>query len=107
MLLTYEHVLFNYASCEYVDMIQKIINKEIYANAKHKNGKMHMETTIMESFQYYSWYSNFILFLFFSSIVICIIFWYFKKLFKYHVRVICTKGVKEQMLKHVMSLIMI
>jgi len=37
MLLTYEHVLFNYASCEYVDMIQKFINKEIYANAKHKN----------------------------------------------------------------------
>jgi hypothetical protein len=44
----------------------KIINKEINANAKHMNTKMHMETTIMESFQYYSWCSNLFFFNFFS-----------------------------------------
>jgi len=48
-------------------MIQKIINKEINANAKHTNTKMHMETTIMESFQYYSWCS--ILFCFYFCFI--------------------------------------
>jgi hypothetical protein len=27
-----------------------VVNKGIDANAKHKNGKLHMGTTIMESF---------------------------------------------------------
>jgi hypothetical protein len=53
MLLTYEHVLCNYTLCEYVGIIQKNVTERIDVNAKHKNGKMHVETTIMESFQYY------------------------------------------------------
>jgi hypothetical protein len=42
-------------------------------NAKQKNGKMHMKTTVMDSFQYYSWYSIFI-FIFVSLIIICVVF---------------------------------
>jgi len=71
ILFTYEHVLFNQASCEYVDIIQNIVNKGIDANAKHKNGRMHLETTIMESFQYYSWYSNCFLFFLFHYHNLC------------------------------------
>jgi len=65
ILLTYEHVLFIYASCEQVDFIQKIVKKGIDANAKQKNGKMHVETTIMESIQHYSWFSIFFVFFLF------------------------------------------
>jgi len=73
ILLTYEHVSFNWASYEYVDIIQKIVNKRMDVNAKQKNGKMHMKTTVMHSFQYYSWYSIFI-FIFVSLIIICVVF---------------------------------
>jgi ankyrin repeat protein len=33
-------VLSNYAPCEYVDIVPKIVNKGIDVNAKHKNGEM-------------------------------------------------------------------
>jgi hypothetical protein len=42
-------------------------------NTKHKNGKTHLETTIMESIQYYSWFSIY-LFIFVSLIIIFVIF---------------------------------
>jgi hypothetical protein len=29
MSLTYEHVLFSYVSCEYVNIVQQIVNKRI------------------------------------------------------------------------------
>jgi hypothetical protein len=38
--LTYEHVLSNYVSCEYVDVVQKIVNKGTNVNTKGENGKM-------------------------------------------------------------------
>jgi hypothetical protein len=41
MSLTYEHVLFNYSLCIYVDIIQKIIvNQGINVNANREDGKM-------------------------------------------------------------------
>jgi hypothetical protein len=40
MSLTYEHVLFIWVSCEYIDIIQKIVNKGTYVNAKNENEKM-------------------------------------------------------------------
>jgi ankyrin repeat protein len=45
MSLTYEHVLFNWASCEYIDTIQKIVNKGRYVNAKNENEKMFLHLT--------------------------------------------------------------
>jgi hypothetical protein len=66
-----------------------------------------METTIMESFQYYSWYSKNIYFYF------CFIdrnlynFLVFLKIIQISRESICTKDGKEQMLKRVMSLILI
>jgi hypothetical protein len=39
MSLTYEHMLFNYVSCEYANIVQKIINKSTNANAKGENWK--------------------------------------------------------------------
>jgi len=40
MTLTYEHVLFNYALYGYVDIIQEIVNKGTYVNAKGENKEM-------------------------------------------------------------------
>jgi len=40
MSLTYEHVLFNLASCEYIDIVQKIVNKGTYVDVKNENEKM-------------------------------------------------------------------
>ncbi len=34
MTLTYEHVLFNQGSCEYTNLLQKIVNKGVNVNAK-------------------------------------------------------------------------
>jgi hypothetical protein len=39
MLLTYEHVLSNYTSCEYFDIVERIVNKGANVNAKGENGK--------------------------------------------------------------------
>jgi len=36
--LTYEHVVSNQPSCEYVDIVQKIVNKGTNVNAKGENG---------------------------------------------------------------------
>jgi len=40
MSLTYEHALFNWASYEYIDIVQKIVNKGTYINAKNENEKI-------------------------------------------------------------------
>ncbi len=40
MSLKYVDVLFNQASCEYVDIIQQIVNKITYFNTKGENEKM-------------------------------------------------------------------
>ncbi len=40
MSLTYEHVLSNQVSCEYNDIVQKIVNKGTNVNAKGENEKM-------------------------------------------------------------------
>jgi hypothetical protein len=40
MTLTYEHVLSNYALYGYVDIIQEIVNKGTYVNAKGENKEM-------------------------------------------------------------------
>jgi hypothetical protein len=39
MSLKYEHMLFNYASCEYANIVQNIVNKSTNANAKGENWK--------------------------------------------------------------------
>ncbi len=40
MTLTYKHVLSNYALYGYVDIIQEIVNKGTYVNAKGENKEM-------------------------------------------------------------------
>jgi len=40
MSLTYEHVLSNETSCIYVNIVQKIVHKKLYVNAKGENGKI-------------------------------------------------------------------
>ncbi len=37
MSFTYEHVLFNSASCGYVDIVQNIVNKRANVTAKGEN----------------------------------------------------------------------
>ncbi len=40
MSLTYEHVLSNQTSYRYANIVQKIVDKKLYVNAKGKNGKV-------------------------------------------------------------------
>jgi len=43
MSLIYEHVLFNQASCEYVNIVQEIINKGTNVNVKgEQKNKLHL-----------------------------------------------------------------
>jgi hypothetical protein len=42
MSLKYGNVLCGYASCGYVDIVRKIINKGTNDNAKNENRKMHL-----------------------------------------------------------------
>jgi len=71
---------------------------------KHLCIEHYMKTTLMELFQYYSWYSISSLFLpnlFFLLLVSKIINLYkFLQLCKYYVRVVCLKSQREQMSWH-------
>jgi hypothetical protein len=40
MSLTYEHMLSNETSCIYANIVQKIVHKKLYVNAKGENGKI-------------------------------------------------------------------
>jgi hypothetical protein len=109
MSLTYEHVLFNWALCSGADIVQKIINKGatqcrmwVWRNAlAFIMWKNHNRMIIIP---YYSWYSIpvFILPTPFSGMIDHKFYklWWFLKIiyiYKYYVRVVCTKCMREQM----------
>ncbi len=106
MSLTYEHVLFNWAPCSYVDLISKIINKGatwckmwVWKMLWHSS----CEKTTIEWLSFHPIHGTQFLFLFFQLLflVLYIInftnFYDFLKLYKFYVRVVCTKCIREQM----------
>jgi hypothetical protein len=97
--------------CGYVDMLKGLLTNEQMLMQKLKMEKCLLHLACKNShngvFSIFCMVFN-LLFIYFTSWIInCINLWDFLQLCKYYVEVICTKGKKEHMQMHIMSLVMI